>query len=138
VDWSDAESVIEYLVGYSRVLAGTQRSFDETACRAFVRRDLERAGNGAALQNHDLIASGNDDASRRALSSIKAPTLVIHGTADPMFPLGHGQALAQEIPGATLLTLEGGGHGVDEADWHTIVPAILDHTRSRPPGSWSC
>jgi pimeloyl-ACP methyl ester carboxylesterase len=135
VDWSDAESVIEYLVGYSRVLAGTRRPFDEAACRAFVRRDLERARNSAALQNHDLITSGND-ASSRPLSSITAPTLVVHGTADPMFPLGHGQALAQEIPGATLLTLEGGGHGVDRADWDTIVPAILEHTRSRRPGEW--
>ena len=30
-----------------------------------------------------------------------------------MFPLGHGEALAEEIPGATLLPLEGAGHGVD-------------------------
>ena len=134
VDWSDAESVIAYLVGYSRVLAGTRRAFDETACRAFVRRDLERARNGAAVQNHDLI-SGDDAASSRALSSITAPTLVIHGTADPMFPLGHGRALAQEIPGATLVTLEGSGHGVDQADWETIVPAIVEHTRARRPGS---
>jgi pimeloyl-ACP methyl ester carboxylesterase len=56
------------------------------------------------------------------------PTLVIHGTADPMFPIGHGEALAREIPGAKLLTLEGAGHGVERADWETIVGAILDHT----------
>ena len=59
------------------------------------------------------------------------PTLVIHGTADPMFPLEHGQALAKEIPGATLLTLEGAGHGVDRADRETIAGAILEHTATR-------
>ena len=64
------------------------------------------------------------------LSSITVPTLVIHGTADPMFPPAHGQALADEIPGATLLRLDGAGHGVDRADWATIVPAILRHTGS--------
>jgi pimeloyl-ACP methyl ester carboxylesterase len=53
---------------------------------------------------------------------------VIHGTADPMFPLGHGEALAAEIPGATLLQLEAAGHGVDRADWETVVRAILEHT----------
>jgi hypothetical protein len=37
--------------------------------------------------------------------------------------------LTSEILGATLLPLEGAGHGVDEADWETIVPAILEHTR---------
>jgi pimeloyl-ACP methyl ester carboxylesterase len=134
VEWSDPGSVIEYLVGYSRVLAGSQRPFDEAACRELVRRDVERAHDSAALQNHDLLSSGNDDRPSRALSSIKAPTLVIHGTADPMFPLGHGEALAQEIPDATLLTIEGGGHGVDRADWETIVPAIVEHTASRRSG----
>ena len=132
VDWSDPESVIEYLVGYSRVLNGVQRRFDEAASREFVRRDVERARNVAALQNHDAIAG--DDRSREPLSSIKVPTLVIHGTADPMFPLGHGEALTEEIPGATLLPLEGAGHGVDEADWETIVAAILEHTRLAESG----
>jgi pimeloyl-ACP methyl ester carboxylesterase len=50
---------------------------------------------------------------------------VIHGTEDPMFPLEHGEALAREIPGARLLTLEGAGHGVERADWDTIARAIL-------------
>ena len=40
------------------------------------------------------------------VSSIAVPTLVIHGSEDPMFPLEHGHALAEEIPGARLLTLE--------------------------------
>ena len=132
VDWSDPESVIEYLVGYSRVLAGGQRPFGEAAFREFVRRDVERARNVAALQNHDVISG--DDQSREPLSSIKVPTLVVHGTADPMFPLGHGEVLAEEIPGATLLTLERAGHGVDRADWDTIVPATLEHTLSSGSG----
>ncbi|MBK5333713.1 MAG: alpha/beta hydrolase [Ilumatobacteraceae bacterium] len=127
VDWSNPESVVEYLVGYARVLNGNRRGFDETASREFVRRDIERTRDVAALQNHDAIA--DDDRSGEPVSSIKVPTLVIHGTADPMFPLRHGEVLAEEIPGATLLPLEGAGHGVDEADWETIVAAILEHTR---------
>jgi pimeloyl-ACP methyl ester carboxylesterase len=126
VDWSEPESVIEYLVGYSRVLAGGQRPFDEGAYRELAGREIERARNIAALQNHDAIP--DDDRSRGPLSSISVPTLVIHGTADPMFPLGHGEALAAEIPGATLLRLEAAGHGVDRADWETVVRAILEHT----------
>jgi pimeloyl-ACP methyl ester carboxylesterase len=128
VDWSDAESVIEYLVGYSRMLAGGRRPFDEGAMRAFVRRDVERARNFAAAQNHDVLP--DDERPRAPLSSIAAPTLVIHGSADPMFPLEHGRALAQTIPGAKLLPLDGAGHGVDRADWATIVSAIVEHTAS--------
>jgi pimeloyl-ACP methyl ester carboxylesterase len=43
-------------------------------------------------------------------------------------PIEHGEALAREIPGASLLRLKGAGHGVDRADWATIVGAILAHT----------
>jgi pimeloyl-ACP methyl ester carboxylesterase len=94
--------------------------------RDLVRRDLERARDFRAAQNHDVLPDGQSSA--KPLSSISAPTLVIHGTADPMFPIAHGEALADEIPGARLLLLEGAGHGVDRADWETIVGTILEHT----------
>jgi pimeloyl-ACP methyl ester carboxylesterase len=126
VDWSDPGSVIEYLVADSRVLAGGRRPFDEAALRELARRDVERARNIAAAQNHGVLSNGEQP--REPLSSIAAPTLVIHGSADPMFPLGHGEALAEEIPTATLLALEAAGHGVDRADWGTITRAILEHT----------
>jgi pimeloyl-ACP methyl ester carboxylesterase len=45
-----------------------------------------------------------------------------------MFPLEHGEALAEEIPGARLVVLEGAGHGIYQADWETIVDAIAEHT----------
>jgi pimeloyl-ACP methyl ester carboxylesterase len=135
VDWSDERSVIEYLVNYARVLAGGARPFDEAAASELVRRDVERARDIAASENHGAIADG--EAPRKPLSSIAVPTLVIHGTVDPMFPLGHGEALAQGIPGATLLPLEGAGHGVDRADWEIIVRAILGHTATSP-SSASC
>jgi pimeloyl-ACP methyl ester carboxylesterase len=126
VDWSDKESVIEYLVGYARMLAGEERPFDEEAARELVRRDIERARDIAASENHSAIASG--ELPRDPLSSIEVPTLVIHGTADPMFPLEHGQALVDELPGAKLLVLEGAGHGVVRADWEPIARAIIRHT----------
>jgi pimeloyl-ACP methyl ester carboxylesterase len=125
VDWSDPESVIRYHVDYWRTLGG-DRPFDESACRDLVRRDVERARDIAATQNHDLVAG--DEGPDRPLSSVSAPTLVIHGTADPLFPFPHGVELAREIPGARLLALEGGGHGIDRVDWDTVLPAIWSHT----------
>jgi pimeloyl-ACP methyl ester carboxylesterase len=126
IDWSDRESVIEYVVGYSRVLAGDRRPFDEAAMRDLVRRDVERARDFAAAQNHEVLPEG--ESSTEPLSSIIAPTLVVHGTADPMFPIGHAEALAEEIPGARLTRLDGAGHGIDPADRATIAAAIIDHT----------
>jgi len=126
VDWSDAEAVIDHLVEYSRVLAGVQRPFAESPMRDLVRRDVERARDFAAVQNHDMLAER--EPADESLSSIAAPTLIIHGTADPLFPVEHGAALAREVPGARLLALDGAGHGLDRADWETIAGAILAHT----------
>jgi pimeloyl-ACP methyl ester carboxylesterase len=132
VDWSDRASVTDYLVAYERMLAGDVRPFDEAAWRELVGRDVDRARDIAATENHSLIPAG--DVPSEPISSIAVPTLVIHGTADPMFPLEHGQALAEEIPGARLLTLEGAGHGVARADWEPIARAILAHTAAGDGG----
>jgi pimeloyl-ACP methyl ester carboxylesterase len=129
VDWSEAESVVEYLVGYLRVLSGGRRQFDEESARDLVRRDVARARDFRAARNHDLLT--DDGRERAPLSAIAVPTLVIHGTADPMFPVEHGAALAEEIPGATLLRLDGAGHGIDRADWTVIAGAIGALTESR-------
>jgi hypothetical protein len=72
VDWSDTASVIEYLVEYSRMLAGRERPFDEGARRALVRREVDRANDFAALQNHDAIP--DDERAHEALVSIMMPT----------------------------------------------------------------
>jgi pimeloyl-ACP methyl ester carboxylesterase len=81
-----------------------------------------------------LIAGGvllatRDDLARRRLAGITAPTLVIHGTEDPVFPIAHGAALAGDIPGARLLELEQTGHELPPAVWDTVIPAILEHSR---------
>jgi pimeloyl-ACP methyl ester carboxylesterase len=134
VEWSDRESVIEYLVAYSRLLAGGRRPFDEVAVRAFVRRDVERARDVAAMRNHDLLSEG--ETPTKPVSSIDVPTLVIHGTADPLFPLAHGEALAREIASARLLRLEDAGHGIDRADWAAVSRGILGLTASADPAGW--
>ena len=57
-------------------------------------------------------------------AQIGVPTTVVHGTADPVFPLGNGEALAREIPGARLVTLPGGGHELPPSAWAAVVDAI--------------
>jgi pimeloyl-ACP methyl ester carboxylesterase len=127
-DWSDSGAVIDHLVGYSRLLAGGRRPFGEAAARELVRRDVARSRNFAAVQNHDAIP--REERRRPPLAAIAAPTLVIHGGADPMFPPDHGEALADAIPHARLLLLEHAGHGVEREDWPAISSAIVEHTAS--------
>ena len=125
VDWSDPRSIVEHVVADVRALTG-ERPFDETRVRAFVERDVARARNAASAQNHALLDGGAPWRGR--LGEIAVPTLVIHGSADPLFALGHGEALAREIPGARLLVLDGAGHVLHPADHDAVAAAILDHT----------
>jgi len=103
-DWAERAAVIDYLVGYERRLEGAEY-FDEAHVRALVERIVDRTDDMAAsMTNHALIEEGEQ--ARGPLDKIAASTLVIHGTADPLFPFGHGEALAREIPHAELLPLE--------------------------------
>jgi pimeloyl-ACP methyl ester carboxylesterase len=70
---------------------------------------------------------GGDGGDRR-LADLRVPLLVIHGSADPLIPHRHGVALAEAVQGATLVTIEGGGHELDERHWDQMLDAIARHT----------
>jgi len=123
-DWSDRAAVIEYLTEQWRAGASRSRPFDAEGTRALSARVVDRTTNMESSMKNAYAAEGSDRW-RERLGELEVPTLVVHGTEDPLFPLGHGEALAREIPGAELLTLEGGGHELDRRDWDVVVPAIL-------------
>ncbi|MER7175515.1 alpha/beta fold hydrolase [Streptomyces mesophilus] len=126
-DWSDRESVLDYLVEDARLYAAPSRTFETEAMRALIGRAYDRTTNMASAMNHFLL-DGAGGATRAQLATVSAPTLVLHGTEDPMFPYEHGQALARAIPGARLVPLERTGHEIPEAAWDVAVPEILRHT----------
>jgi pimeloyl-ACP methyl ester carboxylesterase len=76
-----------------------------------------------------MLAGGGAEPEHTA-RDIAAPLLVIHGSADPLFPLPHGTALAEAVPAATLVTVDGGGHELHERDWDQILAAIVPHTQA--------
>jgi pimeloyl-ACP methyl ester carboxylesterase len=126
-DWTDRAAVIDYLVGIERACASKSRPFDEAAMRDLAGRIVDRTDNvESCLTNHFAMHGGPPWRDR--LGEVGAPTLVIHGTEDPVMPYGHGLALAEEIPGARLLTLEETGHELPREVWDEVVPAILEHT----------
>jgi pimeloyl-ACP methyl ester carboxylesterase len=125
VDWSDREQVIEYSLAESRLIAGTAHPFAEDATRAFYERDYDRSGGYSTLANFEWRGG---DAWRGRLHEMNAPLLVIHGTADPVYPIAHGVALADAVVGAKLVRLDGGGHELHRATWDPIIDAIVAHT----------
>lgn len=130
----DDEQRVERAVVLWRALAGTIDPVDEQAVRARETRILARARDIDAALNHQLAMAASPDRTDR-LSTITTPTLVVHGTADPILPFAHGQATAQAIPGAKLVSVSGMGHELPPSAVPVIAAAIADHTSGvRQPG----
>jgi pimeloyl-ACP methyl ester carboxylesterase len=128
-DWSDRAAVIDYMAHLARVSAARSRRFDEAAFRDLAARTFDRTINiRSSIANHNAMDGGARW--RERLGELSAPTLVVHGTEDPVLPYGHAVALANEIPQARLLALEQTGHELPRAVWDILVPAILEHTSS--------
>ena len=128
-DWADADSYADWTVRGARTYAGTI-GIDEPRVRATAVAVHARSHDPAAAGNHWLVVSGDEGPSEPLdVRRIAAPTLVLHGSDDPLFPLPHGEALAAAIPGARLLVVPGMGHEVPPAPtWDLVIPALLRHT----------
>jgi pimeloyl-ACP methyl ester carboxylesterase len=119
---------IAHSVKVQRTIGSPGFEFDEAAVREMAGRVYDRAFDpgGVARQMAAIVAGGNR---KPALASVRAPTLVIHGTDDPLIPLPGGHDTAEAVPGADLLEIPGMGHDVPRGAWETLVDAIAAHTR---------
>ena len=126
-DCSDPDDVVEFIVRSLRAYSGGSPYFDEAATRELAREDVARTRSiASALGNHFAIEL--DGPRSGGLADIRAPTLVIHGEWDPVYPLAHGEALRDAVPGARLLVLRRAGHEVPRALHAQCVSALLSHT----------
>jgi pimeloyl-ACP methyl ester carboxylesterase len=92
--------------------------------------DRDHDPNGPGRQLAAIIASGNRT---DELGRITAPTVVIHGTDDPLVRPSGGKATARAIAGAQLVRVEGMGHDLPRAAWPTIIDAIVTNAGRAEP-----
>jgi pimeloyl-ACP methyl ester carboxylesterase len=121
-----------YIAHMERVFArigssGLPRDADDTRALAAASYDRDHDAAGPGRQLAAILASGDRTAQLR---HITAPTLVIHGTADPLVAPSGGRATARAIPGARLMTITGMGHDLPRAAWPRLIGAIAEHTAS--------
>jgi pimeloyl-ACP methyl ester carboxylesterase len=117
----DAEQAGEIFVKAFRVIGSTKYTQDEEWLRDVGRRSFERNHNpnGGRRQLAAIFASGDR---RPHLRKLQIPTLVVHGTADPLIRPAGGRATAEAVPGARLVEYDGMGHDMPRGVW----PALID------------
>jgi pimeloyl-ACP methyl ester carboxylesterase len=105
---------------------------DDDDLRRIAGMSYDRGINpaGSLRQIAAIIASGDRTA---LLRTIRAPTLVIHGSKDRLIPLSGGRATARAIPGARLLVIEGMGHDLPRAVWPRLLDAIEQNAAAPAP-----
>jgi pimeloyl-ACP methyl ester carboxylesterase len=122
--------------GREAFIAHMERLFTVIGSPGFPRdvEDLHAVASESYERDHDpegpgrqlaaIIAGGNRTAE---LARITAPTLVIHGTADPLIAPSGGRATARAIPDAELVMIEGMGHDLPRAAWPQLIDRIAAH-----------
>nr|WP_042179138.1 alpha/beta hydrolase [Kibdelosporangium sp. MJ126-NF4]CEL13655.1 Putative hydrolase [Kibdelosporangium sp. MJ126-NF4]CTQ99341.1 Putative hydrolase [Kibdelosporangium sp. MJ126-NF4] len=125
-DWADRAAVTDYAAAGAEALGN-----DPSAARATAGRVFDRAPSSEpAIQMANQMAmvfSRLDCAPRwrERLPDLAVPTLVVHGRRDLFFPVGNGEALARDIPGARLLVLEHASSAIPDAAADEIAEAML-------------
>jgi pimeloyl-ACP methyl ester carboxylesterase len=123
----EREAYIDDHIETYRAIGSKAYDFEEEYKRQRAARMFERgiypAGSARQLS---AVVSAHDRT--EALASVRAPTTVIHGDADPLVNVSGGRATAEAIPGARLIIIPGMGHDLPRALWPEVVDAIVETT----------
>lgn len=119
------EEAGEALVEFMRVVGSPDYAHDEAGIRRRSIMAFDRGVSPGGFCRHlaAMVASGSRVSKLR---SLRVPTLVIHGEADPLLPYRGGVATARAIPGSEFLSLPGMGHDLPAA----LQPRIVARIRS--------
>ncbi len=127
----DRPARIRHVMNVMRMVGSVAYPRDEAALRAQVTRELERSDHPAGFLRQ-LAAILGSPSRLPLLSSIKAPTLVIHGSDDPLIPVAAAHDLKRRIPNAELEILPGMGHELPAALCAQVITRILKHLSNGP------
>lgn len=121
----DRDAYVAYQLELRRTI-GTPGVIDDERVAAQARVAFARGVHewGSARQLLAIRADGDRTAQ---LAGISAPTLVLHGEADPLIHVSGGHATAAAIPGAKLVTVPGWGHDLPVPYLDRVLPPVLQH-----------
>lgn len=120
------EELIAQKVEQYGMLSGTAQPYDAETMRQVAEIEVDQAVDLTAAMNHLLAINASEPSDRRPLlEKVMVPTLIIHGTEDPILPYEHGTSLAATIPEAELMTLDHAGHEIPACYEDEVVARMI-------------
>jgi pimeloyl-ACP methyl ester carboxylesterase len=118
------DAFVEHFLRTFRLIGSPGFETDEARLREVAAATFERGVNaaGTARQLAAILASGDRT---RLLRTLHVPTLIVHGTDDPLIPLRGGVATARAIPDAELLAIPGMGHDLPPGVFPKLIDAFV-------------
>ena len=126
--FKDEQGYLAHCVAFSHVIAGRGYPFDESVQRDQALAEVKRAYNPSGFWRHIAAIAATGDL-RSRLANIRAPTLVLHGSDDPLVSPEAGKDTAAHIKGAELRIVEGMGHDLPPSLFGLVAGAIADNAR---------
>jgi len=125
---SRPETLVAHAVRVFTVIGSPAFRLDPADLRKRAAASIARASRPAGTARQ-LLAIAADGDRTPLLARIQAPTLVIHGVADPLVPVASGRDLLRRIPGALGDFIEGMGHDLPPQLLDRIAQAIAGNAR---------
>ena len=124
----DEETLVAHGLNIAKNIGSAGFPFDPEEQRERVLKNMRRSVYPAGLPRQ--LAAIIDDGDRTSrLAAVRAPTLVLHGEADPLVKLEGGEATAAAISGARLVTIPGWGHDLPIPLIPRLAGEIAGHAR---------
>ena len=119
------EERVEQAMSFRRVLLGPADPFDEAHERARATRSVDRAYYPPGV-GRQLLAILAAKSRMERLRQVRVPTLVVHGVDDVLVPVENGRLVAEAVPGARLIEIDGMGHDLPKRAWPQVMDAIVE------------
>jgi pimeloyl-ACP methyl ester carboxylesterase len=127
---SEREAYIDFAVGVQKVI-GSRKYVDEDRVRAVAGAAFDRCHYPAGMMRQLVAIQASGDRTEQ-LKKLDVPTVVIHGSDDPLVPTRAGHATARAIPGSRMLEIPDLAHDLPPAVWDQVIDAIAENTERSP------
>ena len=126
----EREAYLDFAVAVQKVI-GSSKYVDEERVRAVAGAAFDRCHYPAGMMRQLVAIQASGDRTEQ-LKRLDVPTVVIHGSDDPLVPTRAGHATAKAIPGARMVEIPDLAHDLPPAVWDQVIDAIVENTERSP------